>query len=128
MMVVRGEGEGVIAHARNAARALVCLWVEWSGYPRLSRAALEQAAEMLGGVHQPLGIACFVIDETAPDNALWDWLMSLQRPTPSWMAGGWGSLLWVQNGQVVQAVPRGDQITAGEIVARCQALWGGAHE
>src|SRR5262249_60216590 len=45
MMVVRGEGEGVIAHARNAARALVCLFVPRSVVARLSRREFEHAAE-----------------------------------------------------------------------------------
>jgi hypothetical protein len=126
MRIVQGVGEGIIAHARNAARALVCLFVPWSAQARLSRAVFERVAELLDGVRPPLGAACFLIEED--NSATRHWLESLQPPWPVGAPWGSGPLLWLEHGQLRNAQVRSYDLPPWQIVARCRELWGAAQE
>jgi hypothetical protein len=103
------------AAIERAARAIVYLAVDWSMPERLARQVVQSAISSL----PDLGFECFAMEEDGPISG--PWLLS-----HGWTKypGGYGSLLWFENGKQVAKELLPGQLGAEAIIRKTLSLWG----
>jgi hypothetical protein len=111
----------LVAAIREAPCALVFLSVPWSGPERQGRQVFRAAAGILGEKHKDLGISFYRL-EVDEDETSQRWVASIGYP--QFAATGAGSLLWLQEGQVLDTEINASYLGVSGIVARSTSLWG----
>ena len=99
-------------------RAIIVLNVPWSAYARKATSTLEKAAPKL----KSLEITLATVDEEASDVRAW-----LNEHAPDSLGGeharGAGSIIWVENGHIVDIEVGGGNLTLQELFKRTRVRW-----
>ena len=125
-MVREGTDEALLSAIAAAPRALVLLTVPWSCPERTARTDFRKAIARLAEIDLP--VQAFAVDEEAERAQRWLGTLGLPEPYGRGVPIGWGSVLWLESGQVVGFVGHGIDERAVGIICRSRALWGGRAE
>jgi len=105
--------------------AVLFLYVPWSGYAAGGRRMIEQAERRWVCEHADQPVSWCAVDVeagTVPAGIMAEWLSAQQPITglrgEQLMTGGWGPLIWIENGNAVGFLPVTSQSSVEEIVAR----------
>lgn len=82
----------------SAKRAIVFMSFDWSKQAELSESVVEEWLRTWNIWHPKLEVPIYKI---APDEMpfMWEWLRSMKKE------GGYGSLVWIKNGSVIDYEP-----------------------
>jgi hypothetical protein len=114
--------------ARRRERALVFLFVNWSGPARDSKLTIQHLLERWQQEAPDQPAPCYQLDLSDQEGPVWDavkdWLTAQGRPVESLMFGGAGPLLWLRSGTVAAHVPAPFQTRVETLVAISRAVFG----
>ena len=115
-------GVDPLHEALASHRAIIALHVPWSVYARKATAAIDTASPKL----KSLRITFVAVDEESPD--VRDWL---NEHAPELLTGdsarGAGSILWLEEGHVVDFEVDGGNLTLQELLNRTRVHWDKDH-
>jgi hypothetical protein len=131
MNVIPIRDRNDLAVLRTEPRAILFLWVNWSGPARTSRTLLEQTVELLREAFPDNPLPCFFVDVSDQCGEIWDalieWLTTEGRPADQLMWSGAGPILWLRSGRVILHVLAPLQFTASQLAAVTRSAFESAH-
>jgi hypothetical protein len=120
-----GTDQAAVEAVQKAPRAVVLLTVKWSFYPYRVKQDFFPAVEYLRKHHQSADLQFFLLEEDAEPCK--QWFENMNSPLVDAQLGvmGAGSLLWLENGKVVDFQLSGGELTSADMIARTLKLWKG---
>jgi hypothetical protein len=105
-------------------RAIVFIWVSWAIQAHRSRRTFAEFVQLIAQEHPALGVHFGVVTEYSEGLDRWWKALSL----PASAAGGFGPVVWLQQGHTVGLVPYAAEAGTAELVRRTLQLWGSAEQ
>jgi hypothetical protein len=120
-MIREGTNDELIAAIMVAPRAIVFLTVPWSCPERTARADFRKAVVRLAEVG--MQVEAFSVDEESELAQKWLGTLGLPQPYGCGTPLGWGSVLWMESGQLVGFVGHGVDERAAGVIGLSKSLW-----
>jgi hypothetical protein len=95
-------------------RTIVYVTVEWSGQERQSRVVFAETIRRINEQFPDLGISIYVLSEYTEGNMEW---------LPNSAATGYGAIVWLDNGRVIDHASYAAAVGVDELVNRTVAHW-----
>src|SRR4051812_25581497 len=117
-----GDLNQVLSDELNAPRVMVFLTVPWSRYENISREAFVRATHVLADSHPEISVQARVLDEDAESTQ--QWLRTLAIPSMENGGWGYGSILWLAFGTVLDFEMYPGRAGWEPLLDRTLKLWG----
>src|SRR5262249_33822728 len=97
-----------LQEAKSQPRAIVYLYVDWSIQARQSEVAAEEVVDLWQSAHGDRPMSAYRIDLSSQEGEMWQevrgWLKNEGKPVDELTGGGYGALLWLRAGRVIDFV------------------------